>query len=466
MTDMTLSQSLTNSKIVAAYREKTPTSEERHNKALDIFPSAVTHDSRFIKPYNLYCDRARGSRKWDLDGNEYVDYHGGHGALLLGHSHPEVMAVVKEQLDNGTHLGASTDLEIRWGEMVQEMVPSGERVRFTSSGTEATMMAVRLARAYTGRTKLIRFRGHFHGWHDHVAFGVTNHFDGTPTPGVLEDIAHEVLLADPNDTDGVKTLLEGHDDVAAMILEPTGSTFGQVPIAPAFLEALRKMSKEHGVVLIFDEVVTGFRCAPGGAQEALGVTPDLTTLAKILSGGLPGGAVAGRKDILDGLDHYRAETTGREKVGHQGTYNANPATAAAGVKTLEIIRDTDACERANALGQTMRDEINQVIEEEGLPWASYGTFAGFHIFANEYGFDDVGPRTFDPSKYDYTQLKAKRGSDTLTKLRLAMRVHGVDLSGWPGGPTSAVHTDEDVNLTLEAFRKSVRMLKDEGEIAA
>ncbi|MBI4184986.1 MAG: aspartate aminotransferase family protein [Proteobacteria bacterium] len=462
---MTLSKALSNSRIVAAYREKTPTSEKRHQKALGIFPGAVTHDSRYILPHNIYCDRAAGSRKWDLDGNEYVDYHGGHGALILGHCHPEVMAAVHAQLDKGTHLGASTELEMRWGELVQELIPSAERVRFTASGTEATLMALRLARAFTGKSRLLRFRGHFHGWHDHMAFGVTNHFDGTPTPGVLDEIARNVVLVDPNDREGLRRALAEHDDIAAAILEPTGSTYGQVPIAPAFLKELRAETKKHGVVLIFDEVVTGFRCSPGGAQAALGVIPDMSTLAKVLSGGLPGGAVVGRKDIMDALDPAWAQATGREKVPHQGTYNANPVSAAAGVKTLEILKSTDANKRACAYAERLRKAINQAIEAEGLPWAAYGTFTGTHIFTNANNLPGVSPKSFDPLKFDYTQLKAKRGSDTLTKLRLAMRVNGVDLSGWPGGPASAVHTDNDLERTVGAFRKSVRMLRDEGEIA-
>ena len=174
-----------NSPIIAAYRERTPTSEALASDARGIFPSGLTHDSRRILPYGIYVERAQGSRKWDADGNEYVDYYGGHGALLLGHGRPEVVAAVQSQVARGTHFGACHELEVQWGALVKEMVPSAETVRFTSSGTEANLMALRLARAFTGRRKIVRFFGHFHGWHDHVAFGVTNHFDGSATPGVL-----------------------------------------------------------------------------------------------------------------------------------------------------------------------------------------------------------------------------------------------------------------------------------------
>jgi glutamate-1-semialdehyde 2,1-aminomutase len=278
----------TNSPIIAAYRAATPGSAERARRAVELFPSGITHDSRYIEPYGLYITRAKGPRKWDVDGRCYVDYFGGHGALLLGHCHPEVMAAVHAQLDRGTHFGASHELEIEWAERVKALIPTAERVRFTSSGTEATLMAVRLARAFTGRPKLIRFNYHFHGWHDHMTSGHTNHFDGTPTTGVLDAVAGNVLLCDQNDEAALARLLERHEgEIAAAIIEPTGANGGKLPIDPDFLHALRRLTAEHGVLLIFDEVVNGFRVAPGGAQEAYGIRPDLTTLAKILAGGLP-----------------------------------------------------------------------------------------------------------------------------------------------------------------------------------
>jgi glutamate-1-semialdehyde 2,1-aminomutase len=455
-------QSETNSPIIAAYRAKTPSSAERYRQAVALFPSGVTHDARYLLPHPIYVNRAEGGRKWDVDGNTYVDYQGGHGALILGHRHPRVMAAVAEQLEHGTHYGSSHELELRWGTLVQEMVPSAELVRFTSSGTEATMMALRLARAFTGRQKILRFRGHFHGWNDHMTFGYTDRFDGTPSAGIVEALAASVLLADPNDTDSVRQLLEEHE-VAAVILEPTGATFGQVPTGKPFLEALRAMTKEHGTLLIFDEVVTGFRVSPGGAQAHHGITPDLTSLAKILAGGLPGGAVVGRADIMERMDHERSKATGHERIQHPGTFNANPVSAAAGCATLEIVRDSDACAKAADYAGRLRAEMNAILVEEGVRWAVFGSFSGFHIFTNPDRLD-IEPTTFDPADHDYRSLKGKKGTTLATKLRLAMRVNGVDLQGWPGGPVSAVHGGADFGRTLDAFRDTVRMLKDEGEI--
>ena len=320
-----------------------------------------------------------------MDGNDYVDYFGGHGALILGHSHPRVLAAIQKALADGTHFGSSHERELRWGQLVQRLIPGAERVRFTSSGTEATHLALRLARAQAGSRKFLRFTPQFLGWHDPVVAGYSSNFDGSPTPGVLPEVAAMAVPMDPWDIDAVRNVLEADDDIAAAILEPTGATFGLVPLRPGFLAALRELTAEHGVVLIFDEVVTGFRVAPGGAQAHFGVTPDLTALAKIVSGGLPGGALVGRKDILDLLDFEISTARGREKVPHQGTYNANPITAAAGIAALEIIAEGDACARANAFAETLRRRLNEVLEAEGVPWAAYGTFSAFPPFTTPRG---------------------------------------------------------------------------------
>ncbi|MDA1310903.1 MAG: aminotransferase class III-fold pyridoxal phosphate-dependent enzyme [Proteobacteria bacterium] len=452
---------LSNSQIVSAYREKTPGSERLAGEAREVLPSGITHDSRYLKPYALYIDRAAGSHKWDVDGNRYVDYFGGHGALLLGHGHPDVMAATSEAMAAGTHFGANHPREVTWAQQVIKMVPSAERIRFTSSGTEATLMALRLARAHTGKNKFVRFKTHFHGWHDHMAGGYANHFDGTATTGVIPAVASNVVLVSPQDISEVRQVLENDNDIAAVICEPTGASFGMVPMSADFTAQLREMTAKQGVLLIFDEVVTGFRCSPGGAQQAYGVTPDLTTLAKILSGGLPGGGVAGRQEILDHLDFERSEALSREKIQHPGTFNANPVSAAAGLAALKIIETTDACERANASAAWLRGRFNEILEAEDVPWAAYGAFSGLHLFTNAKGID-VKPSSFRAEDVDYETLKAKR-SDLVMKLRLATAVNGVDLSSAPGGLTSAMHTQEDLDLTAEAFREAIRMLKRDGE---
>ena len=354
---------LANLTIEAAYRDRTPGSAALAAKARNLFPSGITHDGRHLEPYGVYIERGEGAHKWDVDGNRYIDYYGGHGALLLGHNHPKVSAAIQSALERGTHFGASHALEVRWAEAVRGLMPSAERIRFTSSGTEATLMAVRLARSFTGRRKILRIRTHFHGWHDHMTSGYQSHFDGAPTVGVLPGVAEQVVLADPNDVDGLRRILAADREIAAAIVEPTGGSFGMVPLAPSFLVALRELTAAHGALLIFDEVVTGFRVAPGGAQAHFSITPDLTTLAKIVAGGMPGGAVAGRADVLAALDFFASAAAGTEKIQHPGTFNANPVSAAAGIAALDVIATTDACDRANAAGAALRRGFNEVLEE-------------------------------------------------------------------------------------------------------
>ncbi len=453
------------SPIVADYCRRTPGSAKLATEAATVFPSGITHDGRHLEPYGIYVDRAQGSHKWDVDGNEYVDYAGGHGALLLGHNHPAVTEAVRKQLERGTHYGSNHELEIRWGQLVQRLIPSAERVRFTSSGTEATLLALRLARAYTGRTKIMRFQGHFHGWHDHMAFGVSSRFDGTPGPGVVPGVASEMVLAPPGDIAATTELLDRHaGEIAAVILEPTGASWGQIPLLESFLRDLRLATAERGVLLIFDEVISGFRCSPGGAQAVYGITPELTTLAKILAGGFPGGAIAGRADIMESLS-FASGGSQREKIPHHGTFNANPISAAAGIAALTVVAETDACEKANRYAEQLRQALRDVIAEEDVPWLVYGSFSGFHIIT---GLPEPGAsyQDVESGKYSPQTLKSLRNPTLVTQMRLAALCEGVDFFGWPGGPTSSVHTEADLSHTADGFRQVIRRMKQAGLIPA
>ena len=453
----------TNSPIVSAYRQKTSGSAKLAGRAREVFPSGIVHDARRLDPYEIYVTHAKGSRKWDVDGNEYLDYYGGHGALLLGHSHPMVVEAVTRQLERGTHYAACHELEIRWGQLIKSLVPCAERVRFTSSGTEANLMAIRLARAYTGKSKLVRFAGHFHGWQDHAAFGYDSHFDGSPSPGVLKEIADNVLLAPADELDTTTAILNERDDIAAVILEPTGASFGLRPLAPALLETLRTITSKRRIVLIFDEVVTGFRVSPGGAQKYYGVTPDIATFAKVVAGGLPGAAVTGKKGILDLLDFEAAASKGFEKISHHGTFNANPVSAAAGIAALAYIRDHDACETASRQAAKLRRLLNQMFYDLGVPWAAYGLHSAVYVYTNSDG-NDFDPRTFDPLQNPLAKLPGIKKGNIVRKLRLALLFNGVDISSKPGGLTSCVHSDADIERTADAFRRALVMLREEGEL--
>jgi len=446
------------------YRGRTSGSAMLYAEAREVLPAGLTHDSRITSPYPIYVARAAGPRKWDVDGNEYVDYFGGHGALLFGHCHAPVVEAVQRQVALGTHWGASHELEVVWAGLVQRLIPSAERVRFTGSGTEASHLALRLARAYTGKSKIVRFVGHFHGWHDQVAGGGMSHFDGSAPAGIPASVAGESLLLPADDASPALEALRTRDDIAAVMLEPSGASWGQVPLPPGFLAALREATRRAGVLLIFDEVITGFRWSRGGAQARYGIVPDLSVLAKILAGGLPGGAVVGKRDVLDQIDPAAAKAAGREKIGHQGTFNANPLCAAAAVATLSLVESSDACARAEAAAQQLREGLRRVLVEEQVPWGVYGEASVFVIFPNP-GNLPIDPMTFDPLQLGFKGIKGARNPELINRLRIALLARGVDIAGGPGGYLSATHGAPEVAQTLDAFRGALRALKADGAIA-
>jgi glutamate-1-semialdehyde 2,1-aminomutase len=442
------------SKILGAYVDKTRGSRAIYERAKTLLPDGITHLGRYLEPHPIYVERAKGSRKWDVDGNEYVDYLGGHGALILGHNHPAVVEAVASQMPKGVHYGACHSLEVEWAALIQQLVPSAERVRFTVTGTEATLLALRVSRAFTGKSKIIRFAGHFHGWHDHVSFSPGG------GPGILAGIVEDTLIAEPNDLGQVQQWLASRDDIAAIILEPTGATFGQVPTTSETLQSLRELTKRYRVLLIFDEVISGFRCALGGAQELFGIKPDLTTLAKILAGGYPGAALAGRADVLGILD-YRHESGGLQtpSVAHQGTYNAEPVSAAAGIATLNELRHSDAIDRAKRTAAAIRDGINAAIQRLGLHWRAYGQFSDFHLYRG-----DASPEDIYAGRVAWQKLKGAIPLALVNRIRAGFLLHGVDIASWPGGLVSAAHNEEDVARTVHAFESTFDMLAQEGAL--
>ena len=445
--------------ILQRYEDLHPASLRLHQRAVKIFPDGVTHDIRYFTPFPLYMERAQGSRKWDVDGNVIIDFVMAHGALLLGHNQPQVQAAVAEQLQRGTHYGASHEAEIQWAQRVQDLIPSAETVRFTSSGTEATMLAVRLARGYTGRKTLVRFRQNFHGWNDNMVGtpdkeGVYPHAFGVP-----DETLSNVVVIPQNDPEALRQTLRD-EDVAAVILEPTGAHFGAVPLDPTMLPLMRETTTDAGAVLIFDEVITGFRAAPGGVQAASGITPDLTTLAKILAGGLPGGAVVGKREIVSLIEFGagdRSEFGGR--IPHPGTYNANPLSAAAGVAALDAVATGDPHRHADGLSRDLVGRLNDVIRSEGIAGCAYGHASMFHVILGA-----ECPPVKDGFTWDWQGQPGDRmprmAGDIVWALRRGMLNEGVDLMG-SGGMISSAHSAEDMNHTVQAFRSTVRQIKEE-----
>ena len=432
-------------------------------RARQAIAGGIAHDGRYSKPFPIYVSRAEGAHKFDVDGHEIIDYAMGHGALILGHNDPEVAAAVMEQYPKGTHYGACHEIEIRWAEQIQRLIPSAERVRFTSSGTESTLLALRLARAYTGKTTVIKFEGHFHGWHDYLIKGEKLPFDGQVYAGVPAETISTVEVLPANNISLVEERLK-RGDVAAVILEPSGASWSTIPLVEGFLSDLRRVTAEHGTVLIFDEVITGFRWAPGGAQDRFKVIPDMTTLAKIVAGGLPGGAVVGKQEIMAHLEFRDdPEWMATKKVGHPGTYNANPLAAAAGTAALEKCADQAVQAHCDRLAAQLRAGMNAILVEEGVPGAVWGESSSFHILLGSEVTNVQATDLRSPEGVSPAALKASPKAGLSPTIHLAMLLVGVDLfSG--GGMTSLAHTDADVDRTIQAFDRVITRFKRDGVV--
>lgn len=448
--------------IEQAYIGKSTKSGELAKRAREYLAGGMSTDTRYCKPYSIYYNRAAGSRKFDVDGNEYIDYFGGHGALMLGHCHPEVQAAAIAAYEKGSQYASGHPWEVEWARRVTDNIPSAERVRFAASGTEATHLAIRLARAYTGKPKIIRFKGHYHGWHDHTCSGYSSHMDGSVMSGVLPAIGENTILLTAGNSHELQQAFEQHNDIAGLIMEATGAHFGTLPMTapPQYvLEEVRELCDHHQAVFILDEVVSAFRIGMGGAQAYYGVIPDLTTLGKVLSGGLPGGAVAGREEIMALLDFEYTAEHGVEKIMHQGTFTGHPASAASGIATLDIIKSQDVCSKASALAARMRTELNLMLEEQGLPWAYFGDFSVFHFFTNPLG-KPLKPTEFDEYAHSFEEYKSA-DKNVVDKLFKALVVEGVSVNRYCSGFLSGAHTDEDVSLTLSAFGRACHSVKQE-----
>ena len=444
------------STVEAKYHEHYAQSHKLFETAEATFPDGVTHDARHFQPFPIYVQRAQGSHKWTIEGHELVDLWVGHGSLLLGHCHPAVVDAVQQQVAKATHPGGCHELEIEWGQWVKKLIRSAERLRFTSSGTEATLMALRLSRIFTGRNKVLKFTGHFHGWHDALVPGNEAPFDSFDVPGVTPGVMEDLVIVPPNDLQVLEETLDKQNP-ACVILEATGSHLGVAPIQGDFLRGVRKLTAERDIILIFDEVISGFRVHQGGAQGHYEITPDLTTMAKILAGGLPGGCVAGREDILECISF---KNTSGKKMKHPGTFNANPLSAAAGSATLEIGSSGDPNRKANETAATIRGRLNRLFENEGVNWIAYGEFSGIKILP-EYD----GPRSssddFIPCNGQYDQLDRKFDAGLSRAFRCALLLHGVDMGGWRA-MTSCEHTADDIEHVIDAFSGTIRMLREDG----
>ena len=363
--------------IILGYEEKTKQSKFLFDRAMKVLPAGVSYGIRDITPYPFYVAEAKGCKLADVDGNIYTDFWTGHGALILGHSHPTVMNAVAEQIRKGTHIGFSHELEIELAERLVDMVPSAELVRYTNSGTEANMYSCRLARAYTGRMKLVKMEGGWHGGYDSLHKGVHEPFNIPESAGLNPKTVEDTIVVPFNDLEAARDALKG-EDVASIIVEPLMGVGGFLIPEPGYLEGLREICNETGTLLIFDEVISGFRLGSGGGQGHFGVTPDVTILGKIMGGGFPIGAFCGRRDIFDRLDHRKYPDM-QDRAFHGGTFTGNPVSMVAGIVTLDILKEGKVYKQINRLGEKVRKGLTNIIERSDVEAALTGVCSTFGI---------------------------------------------------------------------------------------
>ena len=445
------------------YAAQRSESMELYARARGCLAGGVGHDMRYSLPCPSYIAKASGARMWDVDGNEYIDYGMGNGALLLGHAPPEVLDAVAMALKNGYHYGQDHPLQVEWAGLIQEMVPSAETVRFVNSGTEGTMLAIRLARAFSGREKLLRLEGHFNGWHDDVGRGTSPPFDEPASMGIPATKIDSIVVL-PAELNRIEDTLRRDEGIAAVLLEPSGGSWGTVPLTVEFNRELRALTEERGVLLIYDEVVTGFRYSSGGYQEHAGVMPDLTVMGKIVAGGMPGGVVAGRKEIMNLFDFTGDPDHDRYgRVWHMGTFNANPLSAAAGIATLRIARSGQLHDRANQMAERLRVGMDEEMSRRDIAGYVYGESSIFHLFMEAAPGSGVANRSELHSE-DASTLKSIP-KNLVTAFQKNLQIRGVEVLSYTGGVTSAAHQPRDIDKTIAVFGECLDSLVEDNLLA-
>jgi len=428
------------------YRQSTPTSNELFKRALRLFAGGVNHNIRTFGltqsgAYPPFMRAGKGSHIWDVDGNEYVDWWMAHYSAILGHSHPRVMKAISAQLTNGCHFGTMNEQQVVFGEKLQEAIPSLVRMRFCSTGSEATMYAVRLARLHTGKPLVAKALGGWHGGNDSLAYHLKYPFNDEPF--------YDGVSFDFNDRDSVDDMMKKHaGDLAAIIVEPVLGAGGGIPPEPGFLPYLREVTKAHDILLIFDEIVTGFRLRYGSAgKEMFGVEPDLITLGKIAAGGMPLGVYGGREDVMS----LAAPGAKRGRWVGGGTFSAHPLTMAAGAATLDQLRSTRGeYDTLNKRGDRFRARVNEVFEKEGVNAVAtgFGSIVFIHWLKHRLdGRPLTGGKIGEALDHDHLDL-----FQSLLLEEGVLGYHGL-------GAASFAHSDGDIEKTLRAIETVSRKMQ-------
>lgn len=421
-------------------------SEVLYKRAKRVIPGGVNSPVRAFKPHPFFVTHASGSRLYDVDGNAYVDYCLGYGPLILGHDPPEVISAVSEQLARGSLYGAPTELELELAELVKKLVPSVDMLRLVNTGTEATMSAIRTARGYTGRDKIVKFEGCYHGAHDCVLVrmgsGATT-FGVPDSLGVPSETTKNTLVLPFNDVDAFERVIGGSkEEIAGVIIEPVMGNAGVIPPKEGYLRAIREVTEELGVVLIFDEVITGFRLSLGGAQEKYGVVPDMTTLGKVMGGGFPIAAFGGKREIMETVAPLG-------KVYQAGTFSGNPVSVAAGLATLKAIaKDGAFYDQLASNGEEVRRALGEITKDARISAQVNGVASMFQVFfTDQLVVDYRSAKTSDVNKF--------------------MRFHSelmrcgvfIPPSQFETCFISAAHTKDDIDRTIEASKLAIGSLR-------
>lgn len=416
-------------------------SRELYQKARNLLPGGVSSPVRAIKPYPFYTRSANGSKITDIDGNEYIDFCLAYGPNILGHAHPQVKEAINSQLEKGWLYGTPTEAEVDLADRIAGLYPSIDMLRFVSTGTEATMSALRAARGFTGKNKFIKIEGGFHGAHDAVLVKAGSGATTLGKPdslGIPEDFTKHTLQVPFNDIEALTDMIEKYsDDLAAFILEPVMGNIGPVLPEEGYLKEVRKVTEENDVVLIFDEVITGFRLAMGGAQEYYGVTPDMTTLGKIVGGGMPIGVFGGKKEIMEMVAPSGS-------VYQAGTFSGSPTSVAAGLAVLDVLEKENVHKKLGEAGDKVRSALTDIVADLNLDYTVSGISSMFKIF-------------FGDKPLDYQDV-LKCDKEGYVKFFYKMLDSGIFIppSQFETNFLSTAHTEEDIEKVLEAYRTNLR----------
>jgi len=437
-------------KEIASYSAANPISAGLHKKASTFMPGGDTRNSIYWDPFPIYITSGDGTTLTDADGNQRTDFVNNMTTLILGHRPPEVTSALAEQISKGLSFPAPSPSVVRWAELMCERVPSLDKVRFVNTGTEATLNAIRAARAFTGKQKLVKCEGAYHGNHDAIQISVAPPLDEAGKaespesvaafPGISETAVDDIFIMPFNDIVTAEKIIRKHaDELAAVIVEPVNGQCGMVPAKPEFLEGLRRLTDDLGIVLIFDEVIA-FRIAYGGAQDYYGVKPDLTCFGKVVGGGMPVGAFGGRDDIMSLWD----PSEGGSVVQHAGTFNGNPMTAVAGVATLESLT-ADKYEYLEHLGNMLRNKLRTLFAELEVPMSVTGVASLFAL-------------QFTPTEVIDYRTYATNNKEMLQTMFIGLLNEGFLMSNRCAGNVSTVHTEDDVDAFVLAVKNVLRRI--------